>query len=235
MSFASLRSWPALNDVPAPISTTARTSGSFAMRVRASESSPLSARLNAFRTRGRLRVMTAVLPCRSTVRFAYTPFLLSAPDLVPRLLEVPARVDRAWQLVLPDTLAGRFRELVDEGDVARHLEVRESLFASSDHVERIQGCASPCAHEELDLVVGQLGRNTDHRALLHAGATAHGPLDLPRRDVLSTPPDAVLPSPRKIEEAFGVPVADVSRAKPSIPQCPARTFRILEVALHQEA
>src|SRR5262249_15338827 len=155
-----------------------------------SPSSPLSARLNAFSTRGRLRVITAMLPCRSTMMFAYTPFLLSAPEMVARMLEVPAAVDRAWQLVLPDALARRLRELVDEGDIAWHLEVCEALFAPPDHVERIHSRASRRTHEELDLVVGQLGRNADHRALLHAGARAHRPLDLPGRDVLSTTPDA---------------------------------------------
>src|SRR5262245_25472342 len=235
MSFASLRSWPALKDLPAPIRTTTRTSLSFSIRARASNSSPLSARLSAFSTRGRLSVITAMLPCRSTMMFAYTTFLPSAPELVPRLLEIPAAVDRAWQLVLANALARRLRELVDEGDVARHLEIGEARFAPSDHVERIHGRTVRRTYEELDLVVGQLGRDTDDRTLLHAPATAHGPLDLPGRNVLAPAPDAVLPSAREIEESFGVPIADVSRVEPSIPQCSARAFRIPEVALHQEA
>src|SRR5262245_31030121 len=196
------------------------------MRARASNSSPLSARLSAFSTRGRLSVITAMLPCRSTMMFEYTTFLLSAPELVARLLEVPAAVDRAWQLVLADPLAGRLRERVDEGDVARHLKIGEARLAPADHVERIHGRTGRRAHEELDLVVRQLGRNADHRALLDTGARAHDALDLPRRHVLSSAPDAVLPSPHEIEEAVGVPIADVSRVKPIIPQRLARAFRI---------
>src|SRR5262249_53981307 len=60
MSLASFRSWPALKALPAPIRTTARTSGSLATRPSASESSALSDRLSALSTRGRLRVIIAM-------------------------------------------------------------------------------------------------------------------------------------------------------------------------------
>src|SRR5437016_759088 len=71
VSLASCRSCRALTALPAPIRTTARMSGSFATRPSASESSPLRARLSAFRTRGRLRVITAMSAFRSKRMLEY--------------------------------------------------------------------------------------------------------------------------------------------------------------------
>src|SRR5437588_2043987 len=61
----SFRSWPAQNPRPAPVMTTARTSGSRAS-FSASRSAPCSARLNAFITSGRLSVIVWTAPARVT-------------------------------------------------------------------------------------------------------------------------------------------------------------------------
>src|SRR5581483_11792421 len=61
----SFRSWPAQNPLPAPVMTTARTSGSRAS-FSASRSAPCSARLNAFITSGRLSVIVWTAPVRVT-------------------------------------------------------------------------------------------------------------------------------------------------------------------------
>ena len=61
----SFRSWPAEKPRPAPVSTTARTSGSRAS-FNASRSAACSARLNAFSTSGRFSVIVWTLPSRVT-------------------------------------------------------------------------------------------------------------------------------------------------------------------------
>src|SRR6266403_786596 len=61
----SFRSCPAQKPLPAPVTTTARTSGSRAS-LRASRSAVCSARLNALHTSGRLSVIVCTAPSRVT-------------------------------------------------------------------------------------------------------------------------------------------------------------------------
>src|SRR5699024_6892793 len=64
-SACSLRSWPTQNDVPSPVSTTARTAESSDTSLRARNNPSLSPRLRALCASGRLSTTVATDSCRS--------------------------------------------------------------------------------------------------------------------------------------------------------------------------
>src|SRR5216683_1519854 len=181
MSLASFRSWPALKALPAPIRTTARMSGSFATRPRASESSPLRARLSALSTRGRLRVITA-MPAFCSKRMLEYMRLALDPVALERV-----GIDRRAQ-------AGRIRETdhatveVDRifDHVAGHLQRPDRFAPRHDRVarrghrrlgQRREGEAEAVAHDHTET-----GRG---RALDHLPRAQESPLlhDLDLHDV----------------------------------------------------
>ena len=80
ISWNSVRSWPAQKPRPAPVRTTARTSGS-AASFNAARSAACIARLNALSTSGRFSVIVWTLPSRvtSTSAIAWEPNPTAAP------------------------------------------------------------------------------------------------------------------------------------------------------------
>src|SRR5882672_6064346 len=129
MSLASFRSWPALKALPAPIRTTARMSGSFATRPSASESSPLRARLSALRTRGRLRVITAMPAFCSKRMLEYMSLPLDAIALERVGIDGGAE---SWRIRETDHALFEIDRIPDH--VARHLQRPDGLAAGHDRV-----------------------------------------------------------------------------------------------------
>src|SRR2546427_8965653 len=109
MSLASIRSCPALNACsPAPVITTARILSSLLILVSASASSPLSARLSAFKTRGRLSVMKTTFSVCSHTMLPYMQATLAWVTLTgnrQRVQDVD-RVDHVQPLPQPTRCGG---------------------------------------------------------------------------------------------------------------------------------
>src|SRR5918999_5787960 len=90
----SVRSWPTQKPRPAPVTMTARTSSARAC-LRASRNPSCIARLNAFRTSGRLSVMVRTAPSRLTSTSDMDPLL---PLWIDRrnLGRIPATIRLRW-------------------------------------------------------------------------------------------------------------------------------------------
>src|SRR5262249_28983226 len=109
--------------------TTARMLASALIFVSASASSPLSARLSALSTRGRLSVMATTLSVRSHTIFAY----------MRDLLQLPTSVGSCWDLQRSGYKIRR-RELVTAAVLDR------PRMQHVDRVADVQALAQPAGH-----------------------------------------------------------------------------------------
>ena len=131
-------------------------------------------------------------------------------------LRASSRSSLRW--IFCETVSGK---RLDEGDVARRLEVGEPLERMADDAgreplgrRRVRRLAQDDAGEHL-VAAHRVGRRRDaargHRRMLVEDA-----LDLDRRDVLAAPPDHVLAPVDEVEVALGAAPDDVAGVEPAV-------------------
>src|SRR3712207_5959569 len=118
----------------------------------------------------------------------------SARHLVARALAVP---DVGGDAGLPedellDALLRVLRPRGDEADIARHGEPRQPLLREVQQLLGRDRLALACADDGHHLLLGELGRDADHRRLRDSRMVVEHLLDLPGGDVLAAPADGVL-------------------------------------------
>ena len=108
------------------------------------------------------------------------------------------------------------RELRHGLEVAGHLERREQGGRRLADRREIGVVGPRDGDERLDLLLGELGRNADHRSLGHVGVGAERLLDLGGRNVLATAADDLLLAPHERVRPVRVPVHEIARPQPPV-------------------
>src|SRR4029079_9020345 len=101
-------------------------------------------------------------------------------------------------------------------DEAGNLEARERPLGMREHRLRRELAAGPGDEHDLDLLLGQFGRDADGGALEHVGMQQDALLDLERRDVLAAAADRVLAPADEEDVAVLVDPGGVTRVKPEV-------------------
>src|SRR3954447_8933281 len=215
-----LRSPPALNARPSPVTRTARTRRSAAAASSASSSCWIIAPSIALSRRGLSSVMSAA-----------TAFPASGMSLrrIERLGSGIGALDLAEQHVLLDLPRGRHGNRVDDAELL------------GDLVRRQPGCPQPVPDrvevERRLLVQPDAGahalaqpvvRDPHHRRLPDLGEPRQQILDLARRDVDAAPDDDLLLPPDHAQVAVGVDRGQVPRPHPSVVERGGRPLRVVE-------
>ena len=130
-----------------------------------------------------------------------------------------------------DFARGGLRNLADEDDAPRALEVGQVGAVEAVAVERLGGEAGGAGHDEghhalAPPVVGL----ADHRDVPHLGMPRQDLLDLDRMDVLAAADDHVVDAARDEEIAVPVDIAHVAGEVPAVPQGPGVGVRTIPVA-----
>src|SRR5205085_9488300 len=118
--------------------------------------------------------------------------------------------------VLLDLPGGRLRELVDEGDTMRRLEMREPVARERDQLLLASAGSRLQHHVGERRLPPLLMREPDDRGLLHRGMAQKHALDLDRRDVLAAADDHVLDAVAYLHVAVGMKHCSVAGVKPSV-------------------
>src|SRR5215207_641533 len=111
---------------------------------------------------------------------------------------IPAMLQARREAVLHDPLAGRTLKLINDAKITRDLKGGEPRGQPSRQRSRIERAGGPELHEKLNVLLADIGRDSDHGAVLDRGMRGGHALDFPSRDVLTLDPHRVRRSPVKV-------------------------------------